>query len=64
MVKAFYADKIELIENAAIEADRYLFSYILKGVTEELSYTHLKHKLGMVIPSRVATCRTVSPAFA
>ena len=47
LVKTFYADKIEMIENAAIEADKYLFSYILKGVTEELSYTHLKHKLGI-----------------
>lgn len=47
LVKAFYAEKIELIENAAIEADKYLFSYILRGVTEELSYAYLKHKLGM-----------------
>ena len=32
IAKAFYADKIELIENAAVEADKYLFGYILKNI--------------------------------
>ena len=40
-------DRIEMIEKAAIEADRYLYKYILKGVTEGRSYTYLKSKLGI-----------------
>lgn len=32
---------------AAIETDPYLYSYILKGVTEEKPYTYLKTTLGM-----------------
>jgi hypothetical protein len=45
MMKAHYREKMELIEQAAKEADQYLHSYILKGVTENLSYTYLKSKL-------------------
>lgn len=45
MMKAYYAEKIELVEKTAKEADRYLHDYILKAVTEELSYTYLKTKL-------------------
>lgn len=41
---AHYGEKIDLIENAAKAADRYLYEYILKAVTEGLSYTHLKSK--------------------
>lgn len=44
-MRAYYAEKISLIEKAAKEADRYLHDYILKAVTEELSYTYLKTKL-------------------
>jgi hypothetical protein len=44
-MKAYYAEKIRLIERAAKEADIYLHNYILKAVTEELSYTYLKTKL-------------------
>jgi hypothetical protein len=44
---AFYSTKIKLIENAAIEADPCLHSYIIKGVTEEKSYTYLKTVLGI-----------------
>lgn len=47
MMKAQYAKKIDLVEKAAKEADRYLHEYILKAVTEELSYTYLKSKLGI-----------------
>lgn len=47
IMRAYYAEKMSLIENAAKEADRYLYEYILKGVTEGLSYTYLKSKLGM-----------------
>ena len=42
LMKAQYLEKMELIEKAAMEADRYLHNYILKAVTENLSYTYLK----------------------
>ena len=45
MRKAYYLERISLIEKAAIEADKDLYLYILKGVTEGLSYTYLKSKL-------------------
>lgn len=42
IMKTLYLEKIQLVENAAREADEYLYEYILKGVTENLSYAHLK----------------------
>lgn len=39
--------KIGLIEGTAIATDPVLANYILKAVTEELSFTHLKTKLGI-----------------
>lgn len=45
--KAYYSDRIEMVENAAYDADNILGEYILKAVTEGLSYTHLKSKLGI-----------------
>ena len=45
MMKVYYSEKMDLIEQAAIETDRYLSDYILKAVTEGLSYTYLKSKL-------------------
>ena len=45
MMKAHYAEKIQLIEQVAKEADQYLYEYIIKAVTENLSYTYLKSKL-------------------
>jgi hypothetical protein len=42
-----YLERIELIEQIAREADRDLHNYILKGVTEGLSYVNLKHKFGI-----------------
>lgn len=36
---------MEVVEQAAIEADPYLASYILKAVTEGLSYNYLKARL-------------------
>lgn len=45
MMKAYYSEKMKLIEQAAVDADRYLHEYILKAVTEGLSYTYLKSKL-------------------
>lgn len=40
--RAYYSEKINLIEQAAREADEHLWCYILKAVTEGLSYTYLK----------------------
>ena len=45
MKRAYYAERINLVERVAAEADEFLASYILKAVTEELSYTYLKSKL-------------------
>lgn len=45
MMKAHYLEKIQLIEEVARETDRYLYKYIIKAVTENLSYTYLKSKL-------------------
>ena len=45
--KAYYSDRIEMVENAAYDADDILGEDILRGVTEGLSYTHLKSKLGI-----------------
>ena len=40
VMKAHYRERIELIERAAREADEFLHNYILKAVTENLSYTY------------------------
>ena len=45
VMKAHYLEKMKLIEDVAKEADRYLYKYIIKAVTEDLSYTYLKSKL-------------------
>ena len=45
LMKTYYSERMELIEKIAMEADRYLYKYILKAVTEGLSYTYLKTKL-------------------
>ena len=47
MLKAYYSEKIDLIEKTAYESDPYLYEYIIKAVTNGLSYTHLKTKLGI-----------------
>lgn len=47
IAKHFLSERIEMIEKVAYEADNDLHSYILKGVTEELSYTCLKVKMGI-----------------
>lgn len=43
--KAEYAERIKKVEQAAKEADEYLYEYILKAVTEGLSYTYLKTRM-------------------
>lgn len=40
-------DKIDLIERAALEADEYLYEYIIKAVTEGLSFTYLKSTMNI-----------------
>lgn len=45
MMKAHYDRRIKLIEKCAMEADEYLYKYILQAVTEGLSFTYLKTKL-------------------
>jgi len=47
IAKVQYFEKMNMVERAAVTADRELCSYILKAVTEELSYDYLKTKLGM-----------------
>lgn len=47
MMKAHYSEKIDMIERVAKETDKYLCEYIIKAVTEGLSYTYLKTKLGI-----------------
>lgn len=43
--KAFYSSRIKMVEQAAMDADEYLWHYILRAVTEGLSYTYLKSRL-------------------
>ena len=43
--RAQYGERIEMIERLAREADEFLYPYILKAVTEGLSYTYLKTKM-------------------
>ena len=45
MMKSLYSERIDLVEKIARETDEYLWRYILKAVTENLSYTYLKSRL-------------------
>lgn len=45
--RMYYSDKMHMIEKAARETDEHLSDYILKAVTEGLSYTYLKNILQM-----------------
>lgn len=45
--RAYYYEKINLIEAIAKETDYILYKYILKAVTEGLSYTYLKTRLNI-----------------
>ena len=47
IMKAYYSDRIELIEKIARDTDRELHNYILQAVTQELSYTYLKSRLNI-----------------
>jgi hypothetical protein len=45
IIRAMYAARMDIIEKAAMEADKCLYDYIIKAVTEGLSYTYLKTRL-------------------
>ena len=45
--KLFYSERIEMIERIALETDKYMSGYILKAVTEGISYDILKAKLNI-----------------
>ena len=45
ITRAHYSKRIELLEQVAKDADKYLWHYILKAVTEGLSYTYLRTKM-------------------
>jgi hypothetical protein len=47
MRKTYYGNRINLIEETAKNADEFLYKYILKAVTEGLSYTYLKAKMNI-----------------
>lgn len=42
-----YLKRMMMVEDAAKSADEYLYEYILKAVTEGLSYTYLQTVLGI-----------------
>ena len=37
-VRKFYKDRIEMVEKAAYEADSELWEYIIKGVTQDMTF--------------------------
>lgn len=45
MMRMFYQERMDMVEYAATMADPDLASYILKAVTEGLSFTNLKSRL-------------------
>lgn len=45
LTKIIYSERIDLIERIARKTDSYLYKYLLKAVTEGLSYTQLKTRL-------------------
>jgi hypothetical protein len=45
--QAEYATRIKMVEHIAKEADDFLYPYILKAVTEGLSYPYLKTKMNI-----------------
>lgn len=47
VMKSHYSYCIGLVESAVLATDEHLFDYILKAVTEGLSYTYLKSRLNI-----------------
>lgn len=46
-IRIFYANKMEMLERIAHETDAQIGKYILKGITEGVSYTNLKTRLNI-----------------
>ncbi len=51
--KLFYSERMDMIERVSVDAAADLANYILRAVTEELSYDHLKTSL------EIPCCRDV-----
>ena len=47
MARAYYSERMDMVKRVAMATDEDLYIYILKAVTEELSYNYLKSRLGM-----------------
>lgn len=47
LMRVFYAERMEMVERAAKDADLYLYEFLLRAVTEGLSYTYLKARLNI-----------------
>lgn len=47
LMRMYYSERIKMVEEVAKKADKYLYKYILKGVTEGHSYVYLKSMLGI-----------------
>ena len=45
--RLFYSDRMDMVERVATETDEELSSYILKGVTEGVSYDHMRARLNI-----------------
>ncbi len=45
--RLFYSKRIEMVERVAKETDESLAGYILKAITEGISYDHLKARTGI-----------------
>lgn len=45
IAKTFYSERIDMVERTALKTDPELANFILKAVTEELSYDHMKSRL-------------------
>lgn len=43
--KLYFHERMQMVEKAAKNTDKSLADYILKGVTEAMSYDHLKSRL-------------------
>ncbi len=54
--RLFFAERMEMVEQAAIGADPDLYPYLLRGVTEGLSYDALKMKYDICpLPRSIAS---------
>lgn len=47
VAREFYFDRMQMVEQTAIATDGDLYRYILKGVTEGVSYEHMRARTGI-----------------